>query len=558
LHPAIEQRSDEDMKYIRGFRIGFKEGSVPETSNAGQSETAKIKMTERRLESGVMRLDYILKGGFIKGSIYSVVGPPGSGKTVYGNQICYNHARNQGRSVYISILVESTTKMLGHIESFDFFQPELVNNQIFYFSAYGVYKAEGLRGLLTLIRNALREHKAELLVIDGLESRDPGYAAIREFQEFIHELQGVTALMGCTTFLLSPISRSASMPQNPLVDGIMEFSRELLGPRSVHEVIIHKFRGSDFLQGKHELEITSAGLQIHPRTEVQFADPPPQATEERIRMGFGIPEFDRMLFGGLLSGTCNILLGAPGTGKTILGLHFLVEGARQGQSGIYFGFYEPPPRLIEKAERLGLELKKWVDQGLIELIWQPPLEHYIDALAEQLLEKLRNEAHTKSRRRLFIDGMEGFRNANVYPDRAPRFLFAFSNQLRALDVTSLITEELPLFKPELEMPNPELGNVVEGVILLRYVEMRSQIYRLISIMKMRESEHDTTIREFKITGHGVELAGPFAATESVLTGQGRMLSQEQPSARQKSPQKARKSSSKKKAAGKKGRKGGQR
>jgi circadian clock protein KaiC len=510
-----------------------------------------IKKAERRLASGVPRLDYILKGGFLKGSIYSVIGPPGSGKTVYANQLCFNHAADRGRSVYISILVESITKMLGHIEDFTFFKPELVNNQIFYFSGYGILKTDGFRGLLTMIRNAVKEHKADLLILDGLESAASDQSGMREFKEFIHELQGVTALLNCTTFLLSPASSDRALPQNNLVDGIMEFTRELLGPRSVHEVAIHKFRGSDFLHGKHEVEITDDGVQIHPRTEVQFANPPENATEERIRMGFGIREFDRMLEGGLMSGTCTVLLGAPGTGKTILGLHFLVEGAKQGQSGIYFGFYEPPPRLIEKAEKLGLGLKKYVDEGLIELIWQPPLEHYLDSLAEQLLETLRSETQKTSRRRLFIDGVEGFRNANVYPDRASRFMSAFTNQLRMLDVTSLITEELPLFKPELDMPNPELANVVEGVVLLRYVEIQSQIRRLLSIMKMRESEYDTRIREFKISGRGVEVTDTFNAAEAVLTGQGRLtgVSASKPASKPKT---------KKKKPASKGRKGGQR
>ncbi|HET9239692.1 MAG TPA: ATPase domain-containing protein [Oligoflexus sp.] len=525
---------------------------MPGKSSSYQSEVENIKKAERRLASGVPRLDYILKGGFLKGSIYSVIGPPGSGKTVYANQLCFNHASGRGRSVYISILVESITKMLGHIEDFTFFRPELVNSQIFYFSGYGILKSDGFRGLLTMIRNAVKEHQADLLILDGLESGISDRNGMLEFKEFIHELQGVTALLNCTTFLLSPANHDRTMPQNNLVDGIMEFTRDLLGPRSVHEVAIHKFRGSDFLQGKHEVEITDDGVQIHPRTEVQFADPPENATEERIRMGFGITSFDQMLTGGLLSGTCTVLLGAPGTGKTILGLHFLVEGAKQGQSGIYFGFYEPPPRLIEKAERLGLGLKKWVDEGLIQLIWQPPLEHYLDSLAEQLLEKLRTETQNVSRRRLFIDGVEGFRNANVYPDRASRFMSAFTNQLRMLDVTSLITEELPLFKPELDMPNPELANVVEGVVLLRYVELQSQIRRLLSIMKMRESEYDTGIREFKITGLGVEVTDSFTA-EAVLTGQGRLIGP--PS--QAKPATKKKAKTKKKSAGK-SRKGGRR
>jgi CheY-like chemotaxis protein len=79
---------------------------------------------------------------------------------------------------------------------------------------------------------------------------------------------------------------------------------------------------------------------------------------------------------------------------------------------------------------------------------------------------------------LFVDGIEGFRAASVYADRMPRFHSAFCNQLRMYDVTGIITEELALFRPEIEMPNPELANVVETVILLRYVELRSQLHRL--------------------------------------------------------------------------------
>jgi circadian clock protein KaiC len=233
-------------------------------------------------------------------------------------------------------------------------------------------------------------------------------------------------------------------------------------------------------------------------------------------MAFGVRELDTMLFGGLPSGSATALLGAPGAGKTMLGLSFLVEGAKQGQKGIYFGFYEPPPRLIEKARQIGIPLEQYVQSKKIELIWQPPLEHMLDSLAEQLLEKIRE--HPERRRRLFVDGIEGFRAASVYPDRMPRFLSAFCNQLRTSDVTALVSEELALFRPQIDMPNPELANVVETVILLRYVELRSQLYRLISIMKMRESRYDTSIREFKISDDGLDVASSFESAEAILSG----------------------------------------
>lgn len=495
-----------------------------EGSDAGQGDNASG--TQDRVESGIPRLDYILKGGFLKGGTYNLLGPPGSGKTILGNQFCFHHVEisPHARCVYMSLLVESHAKMLRHLASLKFFNPDRIPDKIYYVSGYSVLRSEGPDGLLKLIRQTLLERKPTLFVVDGMESVRQFAGGEQKIKEFVHELQTFTEMIGCTSILMSFRDPTYSFTENAVVDGVIELSDELVGPRAVRELTVLKFRGGDYLRGKHEVEITEAGIIIHPRTEIQFDKPPKQATEERIRMGFGVTQLDKMLWGGIPSGSATALLGAPGSGKTMLGLSFLVEGARNGQKGVYFGFYEPPPRLLEKAQQVGIPLEKYVKSGQIELIWQPPLEHMLDSLAEQLLERIRAEEH--SRRRLFIDGIEGFRAASVYPDRMPRFLSALCNQLRTYDVTALISEELALFRPEIDMPNPELANVVETVILLRYVELRSQLYRLISIMKMRESRYDTSIREFRITDDGLQVAESFESAEAILTGHARIAASE--------------------------------
>jgi circadian clock protein KaiC len=174
------------------------------------------------------------------------------------------------------------------------------------------------------------------------------------------------------------------------------------------------------------------------------------------------------------------------------------------------------PRLLERAELMGIPLKRYVDDGTIDLIWQPPLEHYMDSLAESLLERVRGDA--QKRRRLFIDGVQGFAAAAVYQDRLPRFLSAMANQLRTWDVTAVISEEMPLFGAGVELPNPVLAHVVETVVMLRYVELKSQLHRLVSIMKMRESVYDTSIREFRIDGNGISVSGSFESAEAILSG----------------------------------------
>jgi circadian clock protein KaiC len=473
-----------------------------------------------RVESGIPRLDYILKGGFRKGGTYNLLGPPGSGKTVLGNQFCFHHVKHAGgRCVYLSLLVESHTKMLEHMASMRFFDADAVGEGIYYVSGYQALRDGGPEALLALIRETIPERRATLFVIDGMESLREFARGEQHVKEFVHELQAFTYMAGCTTLLMCFKDPSYTFTENAVVDGVLELSYTLVGPRAVRELTVHKFRGGDYLLGRHEVEIGQTGIIVHPRTEIQFDKPPGEAREQRIRMAFGVPELDKMLWGGIPSGSATALLGAPGAGKTMLGLSFLVEGAKQGQRGVYFGFYEPPPRLIEKAGSIGIELGRYVREGLVEIIWQPPLEHMLDSLAEQLLETIRETE--QPRRRLFIDGIEGFRAASVYPDRMPRFLSAFCNQLRTYDVTALVSEELGLFQPEIDIPNPELANVVETVLMLRYVELRSQLYRLISIMKMRESRYDTSIREFRITDQGLAVAESFASAEAILTGHAR-------------------------------------
>jgi circadian clock protein KaiC len=122
-----------------------------------------------------------------------------------------------------------------------------------------------------------------------------------------------------------------------------------------------KCRGTDYLEGHHDYTVTNAGIAVFPRTEALLASPQAIATIDRERMGFGLPNLDLMLHGGLLSSSTTMILGAPGSGKTLLGTHFLAAGARQGQAGLHFGFYETPTRLLDKAQQVGLDLSSFIE-----------------------------------------------------------------------------------------------------------------------------------------------------------------------------------------------------
>jgi len=246
---------------------------------------------------------------------------------------------------------------------------------------------------------------------------------------------------------------------------------------------------------------------------------PPAAGRERA--SFGIAGLDGMLHGGLLRGSATVLLGPPGSGKTLLGLHFLAQAARQDEPALYFGLNEPPPVLIDAGDQIGLEFTRLVAEGRLEVLWHPATEADLDALAQQLLTRVR-ERHIRS---VFIDGLDAFSDLSLYAERIAPFFTALTNELRAAEVTTVTSLELNyLFGPSVEIPIDGVSAIAENIIFLRYVELRSQLYRLISVLKTRRSGHDVTLREFTIDDGGITIASTFAPAEAILTGLARPLS----------------------------------
>jgi circadian clock protein KaiC len=304
-----------------------------------------------------------------------------------------------------------------------------------------------------------------------------------------------------------------------MVDGLVDMGSRYIEQRTVTEIEVSKLRGSKHLRGKHNYEITDEGVVVHPRTEAVLRGLTASTGQDRTRRAFGIPGLDEMLHGGLLTGSNTVLYGVPGAGKTMLGLHFLTEGARNNEPCLYFGFHETAGRLTDNAADLGLEFTRYAKSGAIEIIWQPPLEGNLDSLAEQLLDAVRR----RGVKRLFIDSLSGFEEAG-YPERISRFLVALGNELRSLGVTTLLTVELlEVISESLYLPSKGVSSSSENILLVRFVELRSQLYRLISIVKMRESSYDSSVREFLVTESGIEVADTFRSAEAILTGAARPL-----------------------------------
>lgn len=466
-----------------------------------------------RHTTGIAGLDEIVQGGLWSGSVYIIRGTPGAGKTIFANQICHHWANKQERCLYITLLSESHDRLIENLQNLAFFSPQSLS-RIHYQSGFHTLENEGLTGILRLLIEETKRYQSCLIVLDGLFVLQEQVNSERDFRLFMNQLQNLAHVAGSTMLLLTNSDRGTGSPEYTMVDGWLELAVQPLDYRVSRYLQVHKLRGSGFIDGQHALSITDAGVQVFPRLE-RAAGQHPASISSPEKLPTGIAGLDEMFDGGLRKGSSTLLVGATGVGKTAFGLHFL-SLASAAEPGLFFGFYEGRDDLIEKARVLGIcDLEQALDAGTVTFIWHPPSEHLLDELAYKLARAVRETGA----KRLFLDGIDALRQASLHPDRMSRFISALNNLLRNEGVTSLFTLETPeLIGGEARVQFTSVSAIAQNIVLLRYAELDSQIFRTLSIIKARTSQFDNRIRKFEITESGVRLAGPFHRAGDLLTG----------------------------------------
>jgi circadian clock protein KaiC len=239
------------------------------------------------------------------------------------------------------------------------------------------------------------------------------------------------------------------------------------------------------------------------------------------RVSTGIGGLDAMLAGGLLPGSCVLVRGAPGTGKTTLGLQFVYEGAaRRQEPGLWVTFEEFPQSLYRDAAGLGWDLRALEQAGMLHVMFTSP-EVFLRSLelADSPLGRLLVE---KGIRRVVLDSISHFTRLGHDTHRLRHVYAAIANALRREAVTALLLGE----EGGSDLPAGVAGvlaYVADGVILLRHVEIDSAVQRAVIVLKLRGSDHAKEIRRYEIRPGGIEVTGRFERREGLMSGMTRRV-----------------------------------
>ncbi|HEV2074185.1 MAG TPA: ATPase domain-containing protein, partial [Thermomicrobiales bacterium] len=388
-----------------------------------------------------------------------------------------------------------------------------------YISLLSSLQEGGFNELMRLLVETLRTHRATLLIIDGAGAARMLAESDFDYARFMHGLQARTALLNCTMVLLAG-EREADVAATH-VDGLIQLSNRPTHARDTRWLRVAKLRGSNYLNGQHRFAIGSNGITVFPRLESTQAQMAPAWFDPQKRLPVGIPGLDTALGGGLQEGSSTLAVGTTGAGKTLLGLHFLAEGARRGEPGLIASFNETPRAVVSTADSAGMGLSPHVDSGLVQIMWHPPLELAPDEWAWQLLATI--DEHQP--RRLVVDAISDLLPLFAIPERKSLFPPALVNRLRDRGVTTVFIVEVDAFvSPSLIVPVENLSATMDNGILLRTVEVRSSLRRMISILKQRQGAFDPTIRELLVGSNGLTVGDPFDAS-GLMTGSSAPFSQ---------------------------------
>ena len=463
-----------------------------------------------REPSGVKGLDEILRGGFFGGGLYIVEGPPGVGKTILGNQICFNRASSGKKVLYVTLIAETVGRMLLNIKSLTFFKEDEVGNGIVYVSGFSALKEKGLNGLLTLLRKEVAARKATTLVVDGFASASDHARSHEELKLFVQQLQTQADAADCTVFLLTNPTEHTPSSEETMVDGIITLKTTIHEWRSARELCVRKLRGSNYLQGVHSYDINEDGVSVYPRLETVIS-PSSDVNGELRRVSSGNSRLDEMLGGGFPARSSTMMIGPSGTGKTTLGLQFLSLSSAD-EPGLLLGFYETPARIYMKAKANCPSLIEQLDAGHVQILWQAPTDQFLDELADRMLRDIKR----RKVKRLLIDGLGGFKKALRSRPIEP-FFSALVHELRAHGVTTICTAEvMEIVGPTITIPLQGLSEVTDNHIVLRFVELGASLYRIMSVLKVRDSAFDSDLRQLNFSADGIELAESSASAKAIL------------------------------------------
>ena len=464
------------------------------------------------VQTGIAGLDSILGGGIPRGNVTLLEGSVGTGKTTFGVEFIYRGAREFGEPGLIVLFEVSPQKLIRDAArlGWDLAELERQNLLRIIFTTRHVFRQE-LQQADSLLLDEAEKMDARRIFVDGVAGVISGNG-VTEPREAFHILaeglqrENLTAILALEASAFSE-DRPSALPEESIADTIFRLRMEDVARATIRSLEIVKSRGHDFQMGRHSFRIIDGdGIQVYRRVQAPRRKIGDQAAafDPSTRISTGIPGLDDLVNGGYFRGSTTVVAGISGVGKSVMALQYIAEGARRGERSLMLTLDEQVPQVLRNANSVGIDLKPWIEQGLVRLVYDPPQEIEVDHHFHQIEQLVHHFKPT----RVVIDSLSTYGSTLGTEGRLFRdFFHALVALMKEHQIAAVYNHENPeMLGMSSMMGDFALSSLVDNIILMNFVEIGDSFRLGLTVAKMRANPTIRTTFECEVlNGQGMHV-----------------------------------------------------
>jgi circadian clock protein KaiC len=476
--------------------------------------------TLHKTQTGIEGLDEITEGGLPKGRPTLLCGTTGCGKTLMAVQFIYKGILDYDEPGVIMTFEENLEDLAKNVKSLGVDLKSLIKTNRLRVDHVKIDRSEieetgeyDLEGLFIRLGHAIDSIGAKRVVLDTLESLFGGFENGSVLRSEIRRLFNFLKTKGVTAIITGERGEAFLTRQGLeeyVSDCVILLDFRVIEQISTRRLRIVKYRGSTHGTNEYPFLIDENGISVLPITSLRLE----HKVSNKI-VSTGITALNKMFNqGGYFQGSSVLISGTAGTAKTTLASYFVQETCKAKGRVLYFAFEESPNQLIRNMESVGIELRPFIDNGLLQIHSSRPTLHGLE-MHLLTLNKLVRQFKPQC---VIIDPISNLISVGSISE-VRAMLVRLIDLLKLNNITALFTSLTQQnVSSTNELTEESVSSLVDTWITVRDVEGNSERNRGLYILKSRGMGHSNQVREFLITDSGVKLLDFELGPEGVLTG----------------------------------------